>query len=91
VSTESEEVVWLPVREAIGAVDEQRMLMLPPTYCTCLELYDFRTPADVLAAASDRDLVPVEPRAVLDADGAYLSIPEHLVRLGEDIAARMRR
>ena len=90
VSTESEEVVWLPVREAVRAVDEHRMLMLPPTYCTCLELYDFATPAQVLAAAPDRDLVPVEPRAVVDEDGAYLSIPEHLVRLGEDVAARMR-
>ena len=90
VSTESEEVVWLPVREAIRAVDEHRMLMLPPTYCTCLEMYDFATPADVLAAAPERDLVSVEPRAVVDADGAYLSIPERLVRLGEDVAARMR-
>jgi hypothetical protein len=90
VSTESEEAVWLPMREAIRAVDEHRMLMLPPTYCTCLELYDFTTPADVLAAAPGRDLVSVEPRAVVDAEGAYLSIPEHLVRLGEDVAARMR-
>jgi 8-oxo-dGTP pyrophosphatase MutT (NUDIX family) len=90
VSTESVEVVWLPVGEAIRAVEEGRMLMLPPTYCTCLELYEFARPADVLAAAAERDLVPVEPRAVLDDDGAHLSIPEHLVRLGEDVAARMR-
>jgi 8-oxo-dGTP pyrophosphatase MutT (NUDIX family) len=90
VSTESEEVVWLPVREAIRAVDEHRMLMLPPTYCTCLELYDFTTPTEVLAAADGRDLVSVEPRAVVDDAGAYLSIPERLVRLGEDVAARMR-
>jgi 8-oxo-dGTP pyrophosphatase MutT (NUDIX family) len=90
VSTESEEVVWLPVREAIRAVDEHRMLMLPPTYCTCLELYDSTTPAQVLAAADVRDHACVEPRAVLDADDAYLSIPERLVRLGEDVAARMR-
>jgi 8-oxo-dGTP pyrophosphatase MutT (NUDIX family) len=91
VSTESEEVVWLPVREAIRAVDEQRMLMMPPTYCTCLEMYDFATPAEVLAAAPDRDLVSVEPRAVVDGDGAYLSIPERLVQLGRDVAARMRQ
>ena len=90
VSTESEEVVWLPVREAIRAVDEHRMLMLPPTYCTCLELYDFTTPTEVLAAVDGRDLVSVEPRAVVDDEGAYLSIPDRLVRLGEDVAARMR-
>jgi hypothetical protein len=53
-------------------------------------MYDFATPAEALAAAPERDHVSVEPRAVVDADGAYLSIPEHLVRLGEDVAARMR-
>jgi len=41
VSTESDTVTWLPLREAVRAVDGGRMLMLPPTYCTCLELYDF--------------------------------------------------
>jgi 8-oxo-dGTP pyrophosphatase MutT (NUDIX family) len=89
VSTESDEVVWLPVRDALRAVDEHRMLMLPPTYCTCLEIYDFSRPEEVLAAAETRDLAPVEPEAVLDEAGAYLSIPEHLVRLGEDVAARI--
>ncbi len=90
VSTESDEVVWLPVREAIRSVDEQEMLMLPPTYCTCLELYDVATPAEALLVAEARDLTAVEPAAVLEDGNAYLSIPDHLVRLGEDVAARMR-
>ena len=90
VSTESDKVLWLSMREAITAVDDHQMLMLPPTYCTCLELYDFARPADVLAAAADRDLTSVEPEALVDEDGAYLSIPDHLVALGEDVAARMR-
>jgi 8-oxo-dGTP pyrophosphatase MutT (NUDIX family) len=90
VSTESDHVVWLPVRDAIRAVDGQQMLMLPPTYCTCLELYDLAHPAEALAAAEDRDLRSVEPEAVVDDDGAYLSIPDRLVRLAEDVAARMR-
>ena len=91
VSTESDQVVWLPVRDAIRAVDDEQMLMLPPTYCTCLELYDFTRPADVLAAAEDRELTVVEPEALVDRDGAYLSIPDRLVRLAEDVSARMRR
>jgi hypothetical protein len=90
VSTESDHVVWLPVRDAIRAVDAHEMLMLPPTYCTCLELYDFARPGDALAAAADRDLTSVEPEALVDEDGAYLSIPDHLVALGKDVAARMR-
>ena len=90
VSTESDEVVWLPVREAIRAVDDRTMMMLPPTYCTCLELYDAASTSDALAAAGSRDLTSVEPEAVVGEEGAYLSIPDRLVALGEDVAARMR-
>jgi len=89
VSTESDEVVWLPVRDVIRAVDEHEMLMLPPTYCTCLELFDFTDPAQALAEAEGRDVSAVEPQAVIDVEGAYLSIPDRLVRLGEDVARRM--
>ncbi|MGN6782376.1 MAG: NUDIX hydrolase [Marmoricola sp.] len=90
VSTESDHVVWLTLRDAIGAVDSHQMLMLPPTYCTCLEMFDFTTPAPALAAAEGRDLTAVEPRAVIDDEGAYLSIPDRLVELGETVSARMR-
>jgi 8-oxo-dGTP pyrophosphatase MutT (NUDIX family) len=89
VSTESDEVVWLPVRDAIRAVDQHEMLMLPPTYCTCLELFGFTDPAQALAEAEVRDVSAVEPQAVVDVEGAYLSIPDRLVRLGEDVARRM--
>jgi 8-oxo-dGTP pyrophosphatase MutT (NUDIX family) len=89
VSTESDHVLWLSVRAAIRAVDAEEMLMLPPTYCTCLELYDFSTTAEALAAAEGRDLTSVEPQAVVDETGAYLSIPDRLVRLGEDVARKL--
>ena len=91
VSTESDEVTWLPVHEAITAVDAGDMLMLPPTYCTCLELYDATTPAEALASAERQDLVPVEPTAELDGDDAYLTIPDRLVALGEQVRTRMAR
>jgi hypothetical protein len=90
VSTESDQVLWLPVRDALRAVDEGRMLMLPPTYCTCLEVYDLTTPAEVLAAAQVRDLDPVQPEAVLDDGQPRLRVPDRLVRLHRDVAARMR-
>jgi hypothetical protein len=90
VSTESDHVTWSTVREVITAVDRGEIVMLPPTYCTCLELFDCRTPAEALAAAEGRDVTPVEPVPVFDGDGAYLTIPEHLVRLGEEIRRRLR-
>jgi len=88
VSTESEEVVWLPLREAIAAVDAGEMLMLPPTYCTCLELFDLLHPAEAVAAAPDRDLTPVEPAVAWGEDGAFLTIPDRLAALAADVAAR---
>jgi 8-oxo-dGTP pyrophosphatase MutT (NUDIX family) len=91
VSTESDTVVWLSVREAIEAVDGERMLMLPPTYCTCLELFDVTHASDVLDAATRREPTVVEPEALVDDEGAYLSIPQRLVELGADVAARIRR
>ena len=90
VSTESEEVTWMSVRDAITAVDEGRMLMLPPQYCTCVELFDHSAPVSALAAADGRDLSTVEPTVVLDGDGAVLQIPERLAALAEDVGRRLR-
>ena len=90
VSTESDRVLWSPVREAIRMVDDGEMFMLPPTYCTCLELFDHETTAAALDAAAGRDLTPVKPTAVREGDGVYLTIPERLTRLGQEVAARMR-
>jgi 8-oxo-dGTP pyrophosphatase MutT (NUDIX family) len=89
VSTESDQVQWLPVREAIAAVDARELLMLPPTYCTCLEVFGFARVSDALAAAEHQDLAPIEPVAVLDGEGAHLSLPERLVRLGEQVSGRI--
>jgi len=90
VSTESDEVTWLSVRDAIAAVDAGDMLMLPPTYCTCVELFGLATPAEALAAAASRDQVPVEPAAQIDGDDAYLTIPEQLAALAGDVSSRIR-
>lgn len=89
VSTESEEVIWLSVRDAITAVDEEQMLMLPPQYCTCLELFDCATPGEALASAAHRDQVPVEPSAQIEGDTAYLTIPDRLAALGREISGRI--
>ena len=53
-TAEAEEVMWLPVAEAVRAVDAGRLEMLRPTYTTCRELLPHRTPEAVLAAAALR-------------------------------------
>ncbi len=89
VSTESYEVTWLSVRDAITAANEQEMLVLPPQYCTFLELFDCTTPAAVLDAAGARDLTTVEPAGVVDGDAAFLELPAHLVELAEKVGGRL--
>ncbi len=90
VSTESDRVLWSPVGDAIRMVVDDVMFMLPPTYCTCLELYEHDAVADVLAAAEGRDLTTVRPTAVAHGDGAVLEIPSRLTELGRSVRERMR-
>ena len=89
VSTESVEVTWLSVRDAITAANEQEMLVLPPQYCTFLELFDCTTPAAVLDAATRRDLTTVEPAGIVEGDAAFLELPAHLVALAESVGGRL--
>ena len=85
VSTESDHVVWMPVREVVDAVDGKQIAMLPPTYATCLELYDLLTPAEALASAASRDRSPILPEMQMDDEGGYLHLPQRLVALGEAV------
>jgi 8-oxo-dGTP pyrophosphatase MutT (NUDIX family) len=90
VSTESVEVTWLPVRDAIRAADEQEMLVLPPQYCTFLELFDCPTPHAAFEAAAGRDLGTVEPTGVIEGDAAYIELPDRLVELAGEVSGRLR-
>ncbi len=88
VSTESDQVVWMKVRDVIDAVDDGKLAMLPPTYASCLELYEHTTTAAALAAAERRDRTPILPEMQVDPSGGYLELPHRLVALGESVAAR---
>ncbi len=91
VSTESDRVLWSSVREAIRVVDDSEMSMLPPTYVTCVELYEYGAVADALDAAGRRDLTPIRPSVIAEGGGAYLSIPDHLRELTRHVQERMAR
>jgi 8-oxo-dGTP pyrophosphatase MutT (NUDIX family) len=86
VSTESDQVVWMKIRDVIDAVDDGRLAMLPPTYATCLEVYEHTTTAAVLTAAGQRDRTPILPEMQVDTDGGYLRLPQRLVALGRSVA-----
>lgn len=83
VSTESSSVTWLSAHDAVAAVEAEELLMLPPTYLTCLEIGQFGTPAEVLAAAVDRTVEMFMPELVDEGGDATLSMPEELRPLVE--------
>jgi 8-oxo-dGTP pyrophosphatase MutT (NUDIX family) len=74
VSTEAASVAWLRPADAVAAVDRGEMAMLPPTYQSCVELAALGGTAEVLAAAAERDVRPVEPRLVVEGESMYLDL-----------------
>ena len=78
VSSESESVTWLPVMHAVRAVEQQELVMLPPTYLTSLEVSHFAGPAEVVEAAHGRTAEMHTPGVVPFDGGWTLSIPTHL-------------
>lgn len=74
VSTESDRVLWLPARDVVDTVDAGDLFMLPPTYCSCLEISRYADPAATLAAAAGRQVEMFMPE-IVDRDEAVLSVP----------------
>lgn len=70
VSGESDAVAWMRPADALAAVREGRLGMMPPTVRTCDDLTGLRRADDVLTASAQRRIVRIEPRLVVDADGA---------------------
>jgi 8-oxo-dGTP pyrophosphatase MutT (NUDIX family) len=84
VSTESDQVTWLPAMDAVAEVDAEQLLMLPPTYLTCLEVGQHADPEAVLDAARGRVVEMFMPE--IDEDDT-LSIPAPLQALLESRSA----
>jgi 8-oxo-dGTP pyrophosphatase MutT (NUDIX family) len=89
VSSESTTSRWIGVEAAIRLADAGRLPLLPPQYCTCLELLRFDSVDQVLAA--DRGVPTIRPHAESDAEGMYLALPDDLVELGLAAQRRMYR
>ena len=83
VSTESSSVMWTDVLDAVEQVEQQQILMLPPTWLTCLEVGQHDDPDAVLAAARDRRIEMFMPEVVADGEEFVLSTPPHCVALME--------
>ena len=88
VSSESSSVAWLPALEAVQAVDDGELTMMPPTYLTCLEVAQHADPGAVLAAAAGRSVDMFTPEVTGEADDATLSMPDRLRPLVEERLGR---
>ena len=83
-STESDAAGWLGVEEALASAGES-VAMLPPQYCTFLELAQYRTVAEILDAADRPIPEPIMPGLELDADGTpRLVLPHRFAELDRE-------
>ena len=83
VSRESSSVDWMSADEALRQVESRQLLMLPPTYLTCLQVAQFESPAALVAEARDRHLQMFMPEVVSDGDEFILSRPDWALELLE--------
>lgn len=81
VSTESSSVTWAGALDAVAQVEKEQILMLPPTWLTCLEIGQLADPDAVLVAAQDRTVDMFMPEVVADGDEFILSTPPHYTAL----------
>jgi 8-oxo-dGTP pyrophosphatase MutT (NUDIX family) len=81
VSTESSSVTWTGALDAVAQVEQEQILMLPPTWLTCLEVGQHADPDAVLAAARERTVEMFMPEVVADGDGFILSTPPRYTEL----------
>lgn len=69
VSTEADKSTWAPLSDVLALVDAGQAAMMPPTAVTCRELAPLRAD-EVLDAAAERTIRPIEPRFV-QVDGTW--------------------
>lgn len=81
VSTESSSVTWVGALDAVEQVERQEILMLPPTWLTCLEVGQHADPDAVLDEAQGRRVDMFMPEVVADGDEFILSTPPHYAAL----------
>lgn len=89
VSTESDQVEWFPVREAIKLADAKQMMLLPPTYATMCELYDACSAEEALAHARDLPFEMIEP--TFNPENNRLESRPRIVELGVRVGELVHR
>ena len=84
VTSEADIVEWVRPADALAQVHRGERRMMPPTLVTCEELARYGSVAEVLAAAADRIITPVQP-SLSRVDGRpTVTLPDgRVLELGE--------
>jgi 8-oxo-dGTP pyrophosphatase MutT (NUDIX family) len=90
VSTESDQVVWLPALRAVEQAEAREILMLPPTYITSLDVAQYADPQAVIDAAADRRVEMFCPAVEEEGEGFTLTRPPRADELLEQRARTAR-
>jgi 8-oxo-dGTP pyrophosphatase MutT (NUDIX family) len=77
VSTESSSVTWTAAMDAVVQVEQREILMMPPTWLTCLDVGQHADPDAVLLEARGRHVEIFMPEVVPEGDELILSTPPH--------------
>lgn len=64
---EADRADWMPLVRVLESVEAGTAMMLPPTAHTCRQVSQFAA-ADILVAAAEREISPIEPR-IVEVDG----------------------
>ncbi|GAA1477789.1 hypothetical protein GCM10009623_22350 [Nocardioides aestuarii] len=76
ISSESSAVAWLPVGDAVAQAEAGEIMMMPPTWLTCLDVDRYAGPAAVLEEAAGRRVDMFTPEVVASEEGDFvLSTP----------------
>ena len=75
VSSESSSVTWLPAMSAVEAVEAGELMMLPPTYLTCLDVAQNDSASAVLSSSRSRTIAMFTPEVISDGEDFILSTP----------------
>ena len=71
VSSESDQVVWVPALRAVEQAEAREILMMPPTYITSLDISQYADPQAVIDAAADRRVEMFCPAVEEDPEGGF--------------------
>jgi 8-oxo-dGTP pyrophosphatase MutT (NUDIX family) len=77
VSTESSSVQWTGAMDAVEQVEHEQMMMMPPTWLTCLDVGQHADVDAVLRESRERTVEIYTPEVVADGDEWILSTPPH--------------